>query len=208
MILRFGKCLEGPLGAKMLRSFGRLLGRVFLARYPDDTKMLARRLKSHIEPGESVLAAVFVQCPGTNSAALRAGVSAGGSAALGHYGATMSSEDKRFEAWNTQAEELGIDPALARRTVKFVVAVTTSRLLLVRRARTTGRVCEMLAAWPVIEVDRLTVPRGGNSLRIFRDGVELRCELPNEHRFIGQVYRDLPNILAEAQATARTGPGR
>ena len=189
----------------MLRSFGRFLKRSLLARYPDDTKLIAGRIARHLESGETVLAAVFVQSPGTISARMQGGASAGGSAALGHYGGDFPGGDKRHALWKQQFEQLGIDPELAQRTTKVVVAVTTSRLLLVRRRTATGRMRELLAAWPAGEIDRVTVPRRGNSLRIFRDGAELRCELPNEHRFLADVYRDLPAIFAEVQATSRPG---
>lgn len=188
----------------VLRSFGRLLKRSVLARYPDDTTMIARRIAHYLEPGETVLAAVFVQSPGTISAQIQGGTSAAGSAALGHYGGDSPGDDKRHALWKQQFEQLGIDPELAQRTTKVVVAVTTSRLLLVRRGGATGRMRELLVAWPAGEVDRVTVPRRGNSLRIFRDGNELRCELPNEHRFIADVYRELPGIFAEVQAASRT----
>ena len=65
---------------------------------------------------------------------------------------------------------------------------------------------ELLAAWPADELDRVTVPRRGNSLRIFREGVGLRWELPNDHRFIAHVYRDLPEIFTEVQAASRAEP--
>lgn len=182
----------------MLRAFGRSLRRSLLSRYPDDTEMIARRIADYLEPGETVLAAVFVQSPGTNSAGLEAG--------LGNYGAHFYDEDERNVLWMKQTETLGIDPKLAKRASKLVVAVTTSRLLLVRRGSVTGRMRELLAAWPAGELDRVAVPRRGNSLRIFGEGAELKFELPNEHRFIAQVYRDLPDIFSEVQAGQRPKP--
>ena len=185
----------------MLGSLAKAFG-----RWGDDTAKIARGVAQHLDPDEEVLAAVYVQRPGTRSAGVQGGVNAGSAAAVGHDAATFSGGDERRVLWVDQADSVGIEPRLASRTIKFVVAVTTSRLLLVRRGYGTGRMRELLAAWPAGDLDRVAVPRGGNSLRIFRHGVELRCELPNEHRFIAQVYRDLPGIFSDVQAASGSEP--
>lgn len=177
-------------------------------RWADDTEKIARRIGHYLEPGESVLAAVFVQRPGTKSAAVRGGASAAVSAAVGAVSEIFASgsaprEDKRHQLWLRQAVAFGIDPQAAGRTIRLVVAVTTVRVLLVRRGYVTGGMHELLAAWQLTDIDRIDVPRNGNSLRLLRAGDELRCELPNAHRFIAQVYRDLPTIFDEARSAAQ-----
>ncbi|HLV58307.1 MAG TPA: hypothetical protein VKY81_05480 [Natronosporangium sp.] len=82
----------------------------------------------------------------------------------------------------------------------LAVALTPSRLLLVRRSRLTRRPREVVAAWPVLEVDRVEVPRNGSTLTIHRAGAALSLEPPQAHRSLPDVYRDLPERLARAQA--------
>lgn len=177
-------------------------------RWADDTEKIARRMPPYLEPEEKVLAAVYVLRPGTTSARIQGGASGATTGAVGADTGVFASgrsgrEGTQFTRWLAQAEAVGIDPQLARQTIKLVVAVTTMRVLLIRRGYATGRMQELLAAWPLATIEKIAVPRNGKSLQIFREGRELRFELPNEHRFIAQVYRDLPQIFDDARVSTQ-----
>ena len=56
------------------------------------------------------------------------------------------------------------------------------------------------------DVDRIVVPRGSSTLRIVRGETELLLELPLAHKFLPEVYRELPAILDRARAEVAGGP--
>jgi hypothetical protein len=172
---------------------GRLMG-----RRPDPTLAIARAARRHLGPGEHVLAAIYAQRPGT----LRAGLSGGASGAVGATAGLPPRlpDDEDQGPWLRDAAQIGLDDAMARRTIWLAIALTQSRLLLLRRSRLTRRPREVIAVWPLRDVDRIDVPRNGSVLTIHRAGAALRLDLPQAHRFLPEVYRDLPTRLAHAQA--------
>lgn len=176
------------------------MGRLF-GRRPDPTPAIRRAVNRFLEPGEEVLAGVYVQSPGTNEAAMEASASAGINSAIGFHGAKFSSDDTGKKWTEDVVRSHGIDPDVARRTVFVTVALTNSRVLLIRRSRVTrrrGR--EVFASWPLAEVERIAVPRGGSTLRIIRGDAELRFELPLAIKFLDKVYTELPRLFERAQA--------
>lgn len=171
-----------------------------MGRRPDPTPRMARAARRHLPHGETVLAGVQVQRPGTLQAALAGGVSGATGTTPGLL-PRLTDDDR---SWVRAAAEFGIDPPLAQRAIYLALVLTPSRLLLLRRSRLTRRVREPLAVWPVADVDRIEVPRGGGTLTIHRAGAALRLELPLAHRFLPEVYRELPALLARAQAATET----
>lgn len=177
-------------------------------RWGDDTATITRRIAHHLAPEEEVLAAVYVRRPGTAGASLEAGTRGAISSAAGADGGVTSvraarTDDPAFLRWIRQAESFGLEAQVARRAIKLIVAVTSTRLLLLRQAYASGRVRELIAAWALSDIEKIAVPRGSASLTIYRAGSELRLELPNAHRFLAPVYRDLPNVVKKAQAAAQ-----
>lgn len=112
-------------------------------------------------------------------------------------------DDRGARAWSEELVELhGVDPAVASRTIWVTVALTSTRLLLVRRSRSTGRPREELASWPLSEVDHLTVSRVSGTLRIGRSRAELAFELPLAPKFLDSVYFRLPDLFDQARSEA------
>lgn len=184
----------------------------FFGRRPDPTPAVRRALRRRfLDPGEEVLAGVHVQRPGTRMAQLSVGTSAGLGSAVASDSVTLPRGGRReWEAAEPRLE--GIDPAAAARTIWATLALTTSRLLLVRNSWVTRRPRQVLASWRLGDIDRIVVPRGGRSLSIVRRGEEVRFELPLDHRFLPDVYRELPALFDRARAAAGAepsgGPGR
>ena len=144
-----------------------------------------------------MLAGVQVQRPGTLQAALAGGVSGATGTTPGLL-PRLTDDDR---SWVRAAAEFGIDPALAQRAIYLALVLTPSRLLLLRRSRLTRRVREPLAVRPVADVDRIEVPRGGRHPHDPpRRGGAAGLELPLAHRFLPEVHRELPALLARAQA--------
>lgn len=172
-------------------------------RWGDDTEKIARQISGFLDPGEEVLAAVYVQRPGTRSARIQGGASGATAGAIGADTGNFafSIRDGAAEPATTGQKHgaAGVDPRRGREAIKLIFALTPARALLVGRSYLTGRVGDLLAAWPLREIEEVNVPQNGNSLRIVVAGTEVHCELPNDHRFIAQVYRDLPRIFAEAR---------
>lgn len=169
---------------------GRLIG-----KRPDATAAIAKAIRGHLQPGEQVLAGVYVQRPGTTNAQAAGGSSAGIAGALGTGPTFRHGRDGTDERWLAQTAALGLEVDVARRSVFLSLALTTSRLLLVRRSRLTRRPREAIAAWPIPELDGIAVPRNGSTLVIRRAADELILELPQAHRFLPQVYRDIPELF-------------
>lgn len=178
----------------------------FFGRRPDPTPSIRRALRRRfLESGEEVLAGVYLQTPGTISAGIAGGTSAGIGSATGVHGATFSrGRDPKVVKWEEEAVRLhAVDPGVAKRTIWVALALTRSRLLLVRRSAVLRRPREMFASWPLPEVDSIKVPRNGSSLRIVRGGAELKFELPNGLKFLSEVYAELPAMFERAKADAR-----
>jgi hypothetical protein len=182
----------------MMAGMGRLVG-----RRPDHTASIARALRSELAPGEQVVAGVYVQVPGVNEAAMSGGASGAVAAATGS-GVAFRDVDGDQPAWVAAAGAMGIAPDDARRMTWSALALTTSRLLVARRSRLTRRVAGVVAAWPVGEIERIEVPRQREALTIHRGDRSLDFELPAAHKFLPDVYRELPTRLAEVRAATRT----
>lgn len=180
----------------------------FFGRRPDPTPAIRRALRRRfLDLDEKVLAGVYVQRPGTNSAALGGAGNAGVSASTGIYSVSWGSEDEDHEwlEWGMAAGNLpGVDPVVAKRTIFLSVALTDTRLLLVRRSRVLrGRHREVFASWLLTEIDYLKVARGGNTLSIARGGAALVFEFPLSVKFLDRVYVELPALFDKAKAHAR-----
>src|SRR5690606_35435438 len=134
------------------------MGRLF-GRRPDHTAAIARSLGDDLLPGERVLAAVDVQTPGTLSAGLRGGASGATAAASGGLGVTFGTDDPKRITWITEATSNGIDLDVARSLVWLAVALTSDRLIVVRRSRLSRRPAGIVVAWPLDEIQRIEVPR-------------------------------------------------
>src|SRR5690625_997947 len=111
----------------------------FFGRRPDPTPAIRRALRGRfLAPDEEVLAGVLVQRPGTNRAALGSAGHAGVSATTGIYAASAGSraEDRESLEWGAAAGRLpGVDPVVAKSTIFLTLALTDTRLLMVRRSR-------------------------------------------------------------------------
>lgn len=177
----------------------------FIGRRPDETARLARRVAGHLEPGEEVIAAVLLQRPGTLSAEVKGATSGAVTGAIGGTAYAPGREDAEDRAdragWVAQCEALGVDRALAERTIHSALVLTTARVLVVRRSSLTRRLGEPIGAWPVTEA-HVDVPRGEQTLTLRVGDAPLRFELPQAHRFLPDVYRELPALVARARAQA------
>lgn len=173
-------------------------------RWGDDTKRIARQMKQYLDAGETVIAAVYLQRPGTTNASVQGGAAGATTGAVGadtgiYSSAPFRRRDPHIDRWVDETGAMGVEPQVARRAIKLALAVTKSRLVLAYRSYVTGRVQGVLVAWPLERVEAVVVPRRERSLTITADNADLRCELPNEHRFIADVYRDLPKIVEMAR---------
>lgn len=180
-----------------LVEMGRLIG-----KRPDDTRLIAKRIAEHLEPGEHVLAGVQLQRPGTFTAELEAGVSGAVNANFDLPPNFRDADPAMEEAWREQTATARVDAETAKRAIWVYLVLTSSRLLLVRRSRLLRwRPREVIAAWPLEEIERIEVPRNGDRVTVHH-GVagSLDFELPQAHKFLPQVYRDLPSILEKNRA--------
>lgn len=178
------------------------MGRLWGTR-PDPTARIARAVRRLLEADEPVLAGIDVQSPGAGTAGL-----AGQSAAIGPaIGAPTTVEfsggEEEHAEWLREAGAMGIDPVTAGRSVWMHLVLTESRLVLVRRSRLTRRPVDVVGAWPVADVSRVEVPRNGSTVTVHRGEDRLRLELALAHKFLPDVYRDLPARLAGVQERAR-----
>lgn len=171
------------------------MGRYF-GRRPDRTEAYARAVRGALGPGEEVVAGVDVQTPGTTSAALQGGLSAGTAGAIGSTAVTFRDGEDSPDRWSVEAVAMGLDLEAARPVVWAGVVLTSSRLLLVLRSRFTRRVTGVVGHWPVAEIDRIEVPRRSRRLTVHRGGRQLTFELALDHRFRPSVYDELDDRLA------------
>lgn len=176
-----------------------------MRRRRDPTPAITRAVRDHLSPGEEVVAGVHVQMPGTNSAAMTGAVSGAVGATVDLPPSLGDSDDEGVRRWRGAAVAMGVDPEAVSRMIWSALALTTSRLLVLRRSRLTRRVVGVAAAWPVGEIE-VTVPRQGSTLTIHRGEMTLPFELPNAHKFLPDVYRELPQRLAEVRARVGDGP--
>src|SRR5690625_2451517 len=134
----------------------------FFGRRPDPTPTIRRALRRRfLALDEKVLAGVYVQRPGTNHAAIGGAGNAGVSATTGVYAASSGGQDEdgKWLEWGAAAGNLpGVDPVVAKRAIFLTLALTDTRLLLVRRSRVLrGRHREVFASWLLTEIDYLKV---------------------------------------------------
>jgi len=174
---------------------------LFFGNRADPTAKVARAVRRFLAPDETVLAGLHVQRPGTAAAELSGAVRGAVAGAVGNTTFVPGgASDPKTNEWLKHVGELGIDPKLAQRTLRMHFVLTDRRFLLIRRSRLTGRVREMLAAWPLSGLERIRVHRGSRDLRLTIAGVDdLRLELPNDHRFLPEAYREVPKRLAAAR---------
>ncbi len=174
------------------------MGRI-LGRRPDRTTAIARAVEGRLEVGERVIAGVDVQSPGTIGAGIAGGAGGAVAGALDTGPTVSRGGSAPHDRWMREATAIDIDGRAASRAVWMIMVLTTRRLVLIRRSRLTRRPREILAAWHLDDVDALRVPRGGSSITIAVGGVSLRLELPTAHRFLPDVYRELPRLFEEAR---------
>ena len=174
---------------------------VLFGKRADPTRKIARAVRRFLAPDETVLAGLYVQRPGTFAAELSGAVNGGVAGAVGNSSfVSGGAKDPKTNEWLKLVGELGVDPTLAQRTVRMYFVLTDRRFWLIRRSRLTGRPRELLAAWPLSDFERIRVHRTSRDLRLTIAGVDdLRLELPNAHRFLPEVYRDVPTRLAAAR---------
>lgn len=175
------------------------MGRLF-GRRPDLTQAIAPAVQGHLTPGERVLAAVHVQRPGTTSAGTSAAVSGAVSGSVDLPPSFAGEEYDADGSWARTLTSMGVEPGIAGRAVWLTLVLTTTRLLLLRRSRLTGRLRELAGSWSLRDVERLDVPRRGNALTIHGGTTALELELPQAHRFLPDVYRELPSRFQEARS--------
>ena len=141
----------------------------------------------------------------THSAEVKGATSGAVTGAIGGtaYGPGREDAEDRADraGWVAQCEALGVDRALAERTIHSALVLTTARVLVVRRSSLTRRLGEPIGAWPVTEA-HVDVPRGEQTLTLRVGDAPLRFELPQAHRFLPDVYRELPALVARARAQA------
>lgn len=154
---------------------GRLVG-----MRPDRTAAIARALRALLQQGENVLAAVEVQSPGAGVQEESTGL------------------QRKRALWREQVIALGIDSRYGERPAWLYLALTDRRVILAQRSRLTGSVRELLGAWPLQQLTALEVPRSGTTATLGFGERELRLELPQAHRFLPEVYRELPARWAAA----------
>lgn len=172
-----------------------------MGKRPDDTARIAKRIAQHLEPGERVVAAVHLQKPGTLEAGMQVGASAAVGATMGLPPRFPDGDPGEERAWRDETTGAGLDEEAARKAHWVYLVLTSSRLLLIRRSRfLRWRPREVIAAWPLREIERIEVPRNGSAATIHHRAGALTFELPQAHKFLPQVYRDLPALHREAVA--------
>lgn len=177
---------------------GRLIG-----KRPDDTRRIAKRVDRFLKPGEEVLAGVHLQQPGTFSAEMQSGTSAAVGAAMDLPPTFPEDDPNQERTWRGQTGSVGIDEATAKRSMFVYLVITSSRLLILRRSRLLRwRPREVIAAWPLAEIERVEVPHNGERVTVRHGAGFLTFELPQTHKFLPQVYRDLPALHEQALAKA------
>ena len=173
----------------------------FFGRRPDRTQAIGRAARRHLTTDEQVIAGVDVQRPGTTSAALQGGTSGAVGSAVGNLPPTFTGGEMEASTWVVEATAAGIDERQARRIVWASLLLTSSRLMVLRRSRLSGKVKEPIFEWPIDEVERIDVPRNGDSITIQLADRSIRFELPLDHKFLPAVYRELPKRLASVKAS-------
>lgn len=172
---------------------GRLIG-----KRPDDTRRIAKRVARYLEPGEQVLAGVHLQKPGTLSAAMESGTSAAVGATMGLPPSFPDDDPKEKRGWDKETGAAGIDAETAKRTHWVYLVLTSSRVLIVRRSRMLQwQARELIASWPLEEIERIEAPRNRGHITVHHVAGSFTFELPQAHKFLPQVYRDLPAIHEE-----------
>lgn len=172
----------------------------FFGKRPDLTTEIAGSIRTELLSGESVLAGVHVQRPGTNANAISGAASGAVVGALGTPPTIPGGDPEGTAEWRQEAERAGSDADSTAKAVWLILVITTKRVLLIRRSRLTGKPRGILAAWPVSRVAGIRVPRSGSSVHVDLEGASLQLELPVAHKFLPDVYRNLPKHLEDARA--------
>lgn len=177
----------------------------FWGRRPDQTEKIGRAIRHHLDGHETVIAGVHVQSPGTHAAGLAGGVSGAVAGATGTPFSTSGLDSAEHDRWEQEAARTNVDARSTRRAVNMYLVLTDRRLLLVRRSRLTGRAREVLAEWPLAEGGAIRVPRNAQALILEHAQGSLHLELPLAHKFLPDVYRELPRLHRDA-CEAAGGP--
>ena len=154
----------------------------------DKTAALAKHVRPHLRPGESVLAAVAVALHGTGAARMAGAASGDGSPSF--------KGDNKLAASKAEAAKLGIAKGF-----QFYLVLTSLRLLLVRRSA-FGRSKEVVFEVALDALEGIRASKGAQAVFVqFGDErKDLRLETPKPFKFLPPVYERLPALLAEAKS--------
>lgn len=158
----------------------------------DITDRLARRLRDRYDPSERVLAGVALNAEGTMGASLAGGAKAS-------TGVPGLAADGELADVRRAHEAAGIEG------VRFHLLLTDARLLLVRR-NALGLTADTQLDVPVTEVAGIAA--SGRSHRVtiaLEDGRTLELETLKAPKSLPPVYRQLPDLLAEAKSAHAAG---
>jgi hypothetical protein len=162
----------------------------------DATKRMRRRLAGRLHDDETLLAAVSVHRTGTTAAGLRGATAAigGGPAAGVAFRADEDADAARA------GDGRGSGPAGAS---PYQYLVLTSRRVMVVRRSVFGRARDVVFEVPVERVTALQLRPGVGEVELrLADGRTLAFETPKAPRFLPEVYRRLPGLLAGARGPA------
>lgn len=159
----------------------------------DATKRLRRRLARQLHPDETVLAAVSVHREGTTTAALLGARAASTPGSAFKYDVPTSERNR----WAESAGNAG--PYL-------YLAVTSRRVVVVRRS-VLGRARDIVFEAPLGQVRSLAMkPNNAGHVELeLSDDRVLLFETPKAPKFLPEVYRRLPDLLAEAKGREALG---
>lgn len=151
----------------------------------DATKRMRRGLAGQLGPGEVVLAAASVHRLGTTTDALL-----GAAAAI----ATESGATSFRQARPAPTRGATVDAS------PYLYLVVTTRRVLVLRRSALGRARDIVFEVPVADVSALQLKPGASRVDLrLDDRRTLGFETPKAPKFLPDVYRRLPELLADAK---------
>jgi len=153
----------------------------------DATTRLRRRLAGRLHSNETVSAAVSVHRPGTTAAALGGG--AGGAvAAVSGTGVTF--DDAPADSGDRSVLDAG----------PYLYLVLTSHRVLVLRRSVFGRAKDVVLDASLDEVQAIEMKPNSSRIELRLSGDRTYAfETPKAPKFLPEVYRRLPALLAEAR---------
>lgn len=174
----------------------------FFGRRPDRTQKIAGAIRGHLEEGERVVAAVDVQTPGTLGAAFE-GAASGAVSGAADVPISFVGESEDRNAWLAESVPI-VGADAARRLVYASLALTTSRLLVLSRGKVTRRIGDLVAEWPVDEIEWIRYSGNSHEMVIHLHGRTLTFEVELAPKFLPPVYRELPRHLEQVKSQGRS----